>query len=59
MKKERIDMTFTETNRIIREKQSIKMSTMTLKEKNEYIKKGAEQMQKRIEEMRKKALYTK
>ena len=50
-------MTFTETNRIIREKQSIKMSTMTLKEKNEYIKEGAEQMQKRIEEIKKQAIH--
>ncbi|MCL2088820.1 MAG: hypothetical protein FWH14_04995 [Oscillospiraceae bacterium] len=48
-------MTFTETNRIIREKQSIKMSTMTLQEKNDYVKKGAKQIQKRIEEIRKQA----
>jgi len=52
-------MTFTETNRIIREEQSIKMSAMTLKEKNDYVSKGAKEIQKRIEEIRKKALVAK
>ena len=59
MRKERIDMTFTETNRIIREEQSIKMSAMTLKEKNDYVSKSAKEIQMRIEEMRKKALCVK
>ena len=48
-------MTFTETNRIIREEQSIKMSAMTLKEKNDYVLSGAKQVQMKIEEIRKKA----
>ena len=48
-------MTFAEENRVIREKQSIKMSSMTLEERNEYVKKGARQMQMQIEEIRKKA----
>ena len=52
-------MTFTEANRIIREEQSIKMSAMTLKEKNDYVSKGAKEIQMRIEEIRKKALCTK
>ena len=51
-------MTFAETNRIIREEQSIKMSAMTLSEKNEYISEGAKQMQARIEEIRKNAGYS-
>ena len=50
-------MTFTETNRIIREEQSIKMSAMTLKEKNDYISSGAKQLQMKIEEMKKKAVH--
>ena len=54
MRKERIEMTFTEENRIIREKQAIKMSTMTLKEKSNYVSNGAKQIQKRIEEIREK-----
>jgi len=54
VRKERIDMTFTETNRIIREEQSIKMSAMTLKEKNDYVLSGAKQVQMKIEEIRKK-----
>ena len=55
-RKERIDMTFTEENRMIRESQSIKMSVMTLKEKNDYVSSGAKQLQMRIEEMKKKAV---
>ena len=45
-------MTFTETNRIIREEQSLKMSAMTLKEKNEYVSGGAKQIQARIEKIK-------
>ena len=52
-------MTFTEANRIIREEQSIKMSAMTLKEKNDYVSIGARQIQMRIEEIRKNALSAK
>ncbi|MCL2513128.1 MAG: hypothetical protein FWF08_04420 [Oscillospiraceae bacterium] len=51
-------MTFTETNRIIREEQSIKMSAMTLKEKSDYVSSGAKQIQMKIEEMKKKAVRT-
>ena len=47
-------MTFTEENRAIREEQSIKMSVMTLKEKNDYVSSGAKQIQIRIDEMREK-----
>ncbi|MCL2048201.1 MAG: hypothetical protein FWG87_05690 [Defluviitaleaceae bacterium] len=50
-------MTFTEANRIIREEQSLKMSTMTLAEKNEYVKNGAKQIQERIEEIRTNSGY--
>ena len=49
-------MTFTETNRIIREEQSIKMSAMTLKEKNDYVLSGAKQVQMKIDEIRKEKL---
>ena len=49
-------MTFTETNRIIREEQSIKMSVMTLKEKRDYVSSGAKQIQMKIEEIREKAV---
>jgi len=50
-------MTFTEQNRAIREEQSIKMSAMTLKEKNDYVSSGAKQIQMKIEEMRKKTVH--
>jgi len=46
-------MTFTEENRIIREEQSLKMSNMTLQEKNNYVSSGAKQIQIKIEEIRK------
>jgi len=52
-------MTFTEENRIIREEQSIKMSTMTLPEKSNYVSSSAKQLQIRIEEMKKKAMHSK
>jgi len=45
-------MTFAETNRIIREEQSLKMSAMTLKEKNDYVSSGAKQIQERIKEIK-------
>ena len=45
-------MTFTEANRIIREEQSIKMSSMTLKEKSDYVSSGAKQIQARIEKIK-------
>jgi hypothetical protein len=45
-------MTFTETNRIIREEQSIKMSTMTQKEKNDYISSGAKKIQEKIDKLK-------
>jgi len=40
---------------MIREEQSIKMPSMTVKEKNDYVMRGANQMQKKIEEMRREA----
>ena len=45
-------MTFTETNRIIREEQSLKMSVMTLKEKSDYVSNGAKQIQEKIEKIK-------
>ena len=52
MRKERIDMTFTEANRIIREEQSIKMSIMTFKEKKDYVSSGAKEIQIKIEQIK-------
>ena len=45
-------MTFTETNRIIREEQSLKMSVMTLKEKTEYVSSGAKKIQEKISKIK-------
>ena len=45
-------MTFAEANKIIREEQSIKMSTMTLKEKNDYVSNGAKQIKAKIEKIK-------